>query len=192
MRTERQPWTEAEIELLKVEWVKQGRDCANLFPTRTVKSLEKKASLCGVRVDKGGPTEQVMALVKRKEGLLVSEWCGRKALVYSMAYTGKIFTTKKRLGTIPARYFESQERADAYYAEHVPMKSPQPIKLLQPKPVNRERAAREAWAAQEAIRPDGVKFTKCPGYTGESRFAPAPDCHGLGLTAEWKQLRRAA
>jgi hypothetical protein len=191
MKTERQPWTDAEVELLKVEWAKHGHGCAHLFPTRTRKSLEKKASLCGVRVDKFGPADQVMQLVNRKEGMLAREWLGGKALIYSMAYTGKIFTTKKRLGTVPARYFATQELADEYYATHF-VKAPAPITLLQPKPVNREKAARERWAEQVAIRPDGVKVTQCPGFTGASRFAPAPDSHGAGFKAEWDQLRRSA
>lgn len=109
----------------------------------------------------------------------------KRCAIYQKEYQEKHRARKHALDL--ARYRAKQALRKALPPR--PKKAPKPITLLQPKPVNREKAARQAWAAQEAIRPDGVKITQCPGYTGESRFAPAPDAVGMGLRAEWERLR---
>ena len=71
-------------------------------------------------------------------------------------------------------------------------RGPKPITLLQPKPMNKEKAARLKFGAQVAITPAGIKVQKCPGFTGKHRYEADPNCYGAGLMEEWKQLRSAA
>ena len=71
-------------------------------------------------------------------------------------------------------------------------RGPKPITLIQPKPMNKEKAARIKFGAQVAITPAGVKVQKCPGFTGKHRYEADPNCYGAGLMEEWKQLRSAA
>lgn len=154
----------------------------------------------------GEKTRTILALAKTEQGVTSENESGANfAYFHKLVGRGLLFTFKGCISRVKKHYFDTQERADAYYAANPPKgRNPKkrsktkpkpkakPITLLQPKPVNKEKAARLAWAAQEAIKPAGLKFTKCPGFTGESRFAPAPDSHGAGFTAEWKQLRSVA
>lgn len=71
-------------------------------------------------------------------------------------------------------------------------RGPKPITLIQPKPMNKEKAARLKFSAQVANIPAGIKVQKCPGFTGKHRYEADPNCYGAGFQAEWKQLRSAA
>lgn len=91
---------------------------------------------------------------------------------------------------------ESKIRSAARWLKKKPLlaaqrKPPKPITLIQPKPVNKEKAARIKFGAQVAITPVGIKVQKCPGFTGAHRYEADPNCYGMGLREEWQKLRGA-
>lgn len=145
-------------------------------------------------------TLKIIEMAKRPGGIggdTLPEGIEARSL-WRAAWAGHVFTLKGGSKKVKRLYFDTQERADAYYKENPRpakikhSKKPKVTKLAQPKPVNREKVAREKWAKQEAHRPAHVEVQDCPGYTGVSRFAAEPGSHGAGFVSEWKSLRSAA
>lgn len=103
--------------------------------------------------------EAILALARSPEGVTAKNTTGAKpAYFYKLAIAGRLFTTKQPLGAEPKRYFDSQERADAFYAGWAPSKKTHP-----------KRSA----AAQAAAFP--VDFiNKKPQAGGPARLAGEP------------------
>jgi hypothetical protein len=83
-------------------------------------------------------------------------------------------------------------RLASYHATKVLIGRAHLRKVTQPKAMNKDKSARQAFARQEAHQPAGVKVQQCPGFSGKHRFEADPKSYGAGFVAEWRQLRSAA
>jgi hypothetical protein len=74
-------------------------------------------------------TQTLVELSKRREGVSVDEIPEGipKRTIWKMASAGRIFTLKSGCRSFKRRYFDTRERADAYYATNPrPTKKPRP------------------------------------------------------------------
>lgn len=111
-------------------------------------------------------TAEILKRAARENGVGAIDCGASTAYFYKLAYERKVFTTPKKIGSTPKRYFDTQERADAFYASWAPSKNTHPKASKAAMPVDfKSKTPTPGGPARmpgEMVITAATKITVCP------------------------------